>query len=151
MYKVYIQQSVWDNLVYESSIHSFKETGGVLIGYIVKNEIVITDCTDPGPDAKHQLFNFQRDVKYCNEILFEKHKQSNGVLGYLGEWHTHPFGKPIPSSQDNKSMFEIAQTEHYQNDSPLLIIVRYKKDKISIGTFIYNNNKKLKVDFVIFQ
>jgi integrative and conjugative element protein (TIGR02256 family) len=150
-YKIFINHKVWDSFLNEAELFRLKETGGVLIGYRVDNEFVITDNTGPGPNAKHELFNFARDIEYCNDKIEEIFEQSNGVLNYLGEWHTHPFGKPIPSLQDNKSMLGISETDSYQNDCPILIIVRKKGNEISIGTFIYQNRKRKKIDYVLYE
>ncbi|WP_078593125.1 Mov34/MPN/PAD-1 family protein [Evansella clarkii] len=150
-YKIFIHYKVMDSFFNETKLFGLKETGGVLIGYRVGNEFVITDNTGPGPNAKHQLLHFERDVDYCNNKIEEIFEQSNGGLNYLGEWHTHPLGKPVPSPQDNKSMFEISETDSYQNDCPLLIIVRKKRNDISIGTFIYLNSKRKKLDYIIYE
>jgi hypothetical protein len=78
--KIYLHQRVWDKFKYESSIIGLKETGGILIGYRVKNEFIITAATGPGPKAKHYLFNFQRDVEFCNDILLKKFEESKGII-----------------------------------------------------------------------
>jgi integrative and conjugative element protein (TIGR02256 family) len=150
-YKIFINKRILDSFFNETKLFGLKETGGVLIGYRVGYEFVITDSTGPGPNAKHQLFNFERDIEYCNNKIEEKFEQSNGILNYIGEWHTHPIGKAIPSVQDNKAMIEISQTDHYQNDCPILIIVRKKGNEISIGTFIYKDRKRKKIDYVLYM
>jgi integrative and conjugative element protein (TIGR02256 family) len=135
----------------EVARYSFKETGGIFIGYKSEESIVITHATGPGPMAKHSLFNFERDVHFCNEELERLFYASDGALTYIGEWHTHPLGFLSPSKQDDKEMLEISRSPDYQNDEPLLAIAKQKGkgEGISIRCFLYSRRKRASLAFKV--
>jgi hypothetical protein len=57
---------------------------------------------------------------------------------YLGEWHFHPFGSPMPSTQDDIQMKEIAQLFESRCPEPVLLIVGGDpKGGWSLGAFVY--------------
>jgi integrative and conjugative element protein (TIGR02256 family) len=149
-YQLFLNKEVLKVINDEIKKCPIRETGGILIGYKSDNSIVVTNAIGPGPNAKHSFFNFKRDVKYCNEKLLQYFKESKGVLTYLGEWHTHPFGRPIPSQQDDKEMYGITKTEIYQNDTPILIIGRNKKKGLVLGSFIYEKKSRKELPYTLF-
>lgn len=132
----------------EIAKRSYVETGGMLIGYKSEGQVVVTHTTGPGPKAKHSLFNFQRDVDYCNEQLEFYFHRSNGVLTYIGEWHTHPMWFLSPSKQDDNEMFGIAETKSYKNPSPLLIIARKAKSGIERSAFHYRRGERFHLEII---
>lgn len=149
-YQLYLKYDVIEFIKTEIMNCPVKETGGILIGYKTDNQFVVTHATGPGPKAKHSLFNFRRDVQYCNEQLLQFFEESDGVLTYLGEWHTHPIGRPIPSWVDDKEMHAISKTEIYQNDLPLLFIIRKTKNDLVVGSFLYENNIRKEIGYTIY-
>lgn len=149
--KVFLSQTGYLKILQESLKSKWKETGGVLIGYKNENQIVVTDIIGPGPNAQHRVFNFQRDVAYCNNTLKKEFMETDGLITYLGEWHTHPFGILVPSNQDSIEMMKISETECYQNDTPILFIVRQSKKSMQIGTFLYSDGQKRKVEMLLIE
>jgi len=144
--KIFLSQSTFLTIKKEVSKSKWKETGGILIGYKTVDQIVVTEATGPGPNALHSMFNFQRDVEYCNHVLEQRYTESEGVYGYVGEWHTHPFGKAIPSEQDKEEMIKISETSSYQNNMPILLIVRHSKKKLKVGPYVFQNRKSIKAE-----
>jgi integrative and conjugative element protein (TIGR02256 family) len=149
-YTLFIHSEVLKTIQKEIKACPLKETGGILIGYKADCEIVVTNATGPGPNAKHSFFNFSRDIDYCNSSLEQYFYESNGILTYIGEWHTHPYGRPIPSRQDDKELFSIGRTDTYQNNAPLLVIGRKTKKDLLIGPFLYTNSMRIKIPFSIY-
>jgi DNA repair protein RadC len=37
-------------------------------------------------------------------------QKTGGLLGYVGEWHTHPKGRPVPSPKDMATVGRIKST-----------------------------------------
>lgn len=84
------------------------ETGGVLMGRVEKDSIVIEIASGAGPSAIHESIYFQADSDFIDMFVDMEYANSNGQNIYLGEWHTHPEKYPSPSSIDLQSIDEIS-------------------------------------------
>lgn len=62
-------------------------------------------------------------------------KESNGELGYIGTWHTHPQDEPIPSIIDLNDWGQCA----LRNPDRQLVFVIVGKTQVNI--YIRNNDK----------
>lgn len=126
--RLFASESVIATIRRESERFQFRETGGVLFGYQTEDaDFVVTNATGPGPDARHRRSSFEPDTAYCQAQLNAIHKATNGIISYIGEWHTHPLGDTKPSRQDLRSMLELANDPSTQQPSPLLWIFRPKR------------------------
>lgn len=83
------------------------EAGGVLIGSwrgawasSRQGHIELTQCSQPCMNDLRSRDGFERRCKHHLNTAEMAWHQSNGLESYLGEWHTHPEGDPIPSSED---------------------------------------------------
>lgn len=100
------------------------ETGGVILGYeTVSGDLVITDCTAPGPRARRNWFRFEPDDEWDKRIIAKVYEASGRVVRYLGEWHSHPLGSLRPSHDDVRTMRLVAAYELARIDNPLGVIV----------------------------
>src|SRR5664279_5393472 len=73
------------------------EVGGVLIGYHYGGTVEIAHAIGPGPGASHGRFRFEPDSEWQFEQISLLYEVSGRRLSYLGDWHTHPRGRPAPS------------------------------------------------------
>lgn len=122
--RVFIGEAVWARIRREAACFRFRETGGVLFGYRNDKDIVITEATGPGPQARHRRTWFEPDTTYCQAQLAAIYERTGGAISYLGEWHTHPCGNTQPSFQDLKSMLTLAKDPGTRQPEPLLLIFR---------------------------
>lgn len=78
------------------------EAFGVVIGSqtIELNSVVVEEITTPKPKDRHARRSFSLVDSGHQKIVDAAFKQSNGLLGYLGTWHTHPENNPSPSAID---------------------------------------------------
>ena len=118
-YKISQEASAF--IVAESAFHFPNETGGLLIGKVESDCVMIRAATGPGPDAHHTSTRFKRDGDYSQEILDSIVKQSGGTIDYIGEWHSHPY-KSQPSNTDINSMKWIASHEDYAITEPTMLL-----------------------------
>lgn len=83
-------------------ISSAHEVFGILIGSQSEDgtEFWLEKCTFPmSPDsATRTSFNLQSP--HHQDFVESCYASSEGKLGYLGTWHTHPEETPVPSSID---------------------------------------------------
>lgn len=78
------------------------ETGGLIIGMVhAKRRIVyVTRLLDAPHDSEGTPMAFVRGVDDLPEAVADIERRSGGLLGYVGEWHTHPTGGPDLSITD---------------------------------------------------
>ena len=79
------------------------ERGGILIGSYRGPHIEILDCTEPGAADKATLSSFTRQDERHQEAATEAWCKSQQKQTYVGEWHSHPCGRPVPSGIDRRA------------------------------------------------
>lgn len=99
-------------------IHSFRqiemastEAGGILLGFRRGPHLHVTDLTLPSQNDKRTRTSFYRSAACHQKIALTRWLESNGTVGYLGEWHTHPQAKPTPSIVDIREWRVILSNE----------------------------------------
>ena len=88
------------------------ETGGVLIGsYDMQRKIVYVVETIPAPDdSKEWSTGFVRGTKDLQAKVEAIASATDGMLQYVGEWHSHPDGATVkPSGYDQRQMSWLGQ------------------------------------------
>ena len=104
-------------------LHAPNETGGILVGRIKGDRVIVLAASDAGPQAIREPTRFERDGAYCQEFLRAKVTELGGEADYVGEWHSHPGSTAAPSPRDTKSFIEIAADPNILTTAPVLIIV----------------------------
>lgn len=84
-----------------------KEAGGILLGFRRGLHIHVSDATRPQREDIRTRFSFNRKDPHHQWYTDELWNTSGGVIGYLGEWHTHPEQLPKPSSVDTRDWLRI--------------------------------------------
>lgn len=103
------------------------EAGGILLGTIYPEYITIEKATTPSKlDQFDRLFYIRSKISAQRKIN-KNWKKSNGILIYLGEWHTHTSNKPAPSDQDKRMIYDALKYSKMEIDFLFLIIVGRKK------------------------
>jgi integrative and conjugative element protein (TIGR02256 family) len=77
-----------------------KETGGILVGFDATAEqpLTVTVAGDAGPGAERSPTGFRRDVRHAQQLA-DLAWATDGSY-WVGDWHTHPSGRPVPSHTD---------------------------------------------------
>lgn len=104
------------------------ETGGIILGnYAATLDLaLVSEVSGPPPDSRKKRWGFIRGILGLQSLIHRLWKQRRY---YLGEWHVHPDGPPIPSDTDHTQMRAIAENAEYQCPEPLLLIVGYTKTR----------------------
>lgn len=117
-----------------------RETGGVLLGkYAPSMDVaVVTQITGPPDDSRKARFGFWRGILGLQALLSRLWREQQY---YLGEWHVHPDGPPIPSETDHEQMRAIAESHSYQCPEPLLVILGFSMASVpaswSAGSYVF--------------
>jgi len=102
------------------------ETGGVLLGYHDFNvgAIVLVDALPAPPDSRASPRHFERGIAGLEEAVREVSSRTAGIVGYVGEWHSHPRGhSSAPSRDDLIQLAEISLGMHGDGLPALQLIV----------------------------
>ena len=87
------------------------ETGGVLLGYydFTVRALVLVAALPAPADSTSTTGSFERGVDGLKEAVGEASRRTAGVVGYVGEWHSHPRGhSAAPSSDDVYQLIHLA-------------------------------------------
>ena len=113
------------------------ETGGVLIGWRdVYQDYVIESVVGPGSGAVHNLTSFQPDSSWQKARLSQIYAESDRRLVYLGDWHSHPRGRPRMSRRDKKTLKSIARFKPARLQEPVMLIWSGVAERASIGGWV---------------
>lgn len=98
---VYLQQQpleVFNRYIQQGELST--EAGGILLGYVRGEHLEIIEATDPTARDRRFKFLFERMPHFHRRRAMKRWKESNGLIRYVGEWHTHPQNHPTPSMID---------------------------------------------------
>ena len=95
------------------------EACGILLGLQWADRWEITEATPPQLTDQRSFLHYFRRRKGHVEVAAQRWEESKGLIGYVGEWHTHPESSARPSRKDIDSTAKIART----NASSTLSIV----------------------------
>jgi integrative and conjugative element protein (TIGR02256 family) len=114
------------------------ETGGVLLGYfdLNVNAIVIVDASSAPTDSVGTPSSFKRGTKELSDLISDASKKTAGIVGYVGEWHSHPAGVDArPSTLDLNQLAELSRHMHDDGLPVLQLIVAEEQIEITLGEF----------------
>jgi hypothetical protein len=85
------------------------ETGGVLLGYYDFNikAVVLVAVLPAPPDSKASPGSFERGIAGLADAVNDAERRTAGMVGYIGEWHSHP-----PGNSASPSSYDLAQLIH---------------------------------------
>jgi integrative and conjugative element protein (TIGR02256 family) len=99
------------------------EVGGWLLGFWAEDAsaVFVTHATPP---ASHgSPFGVRISGRGHRQRFDDAWDATDGVVTFLGDWHTHPGCPPLPSQQDAKAMEQLAGREQYGTPYPLMAIL----------------------------
>ena len=117
------------------------ETGGVLIGSLdmARRIIYVVDASEAPPDSQECPNGFLRGLEGLEEEVDAIQEATSGMLGYIGEWHSHPTGNVAPSSPDRDVVKWVKQTLDDEGQVGVVGIVGSRKrlNFIPCGTALH--------------
>jgi hypothetical protein len=102
------------------------ETGGVLLGYhdFNINAVVIVAGLPAPPDSKAGPDFFKRGIAGLPEKVNDASTRTAGMVGYVGEWHSHPPGhSALPSQQDWVQFLHVAFDMNHDDMPAIQLII----------------------------
>ncbi|MGL6003321.1 Mov34/MPN/PAD-1 family protein [Aeromonas sobria] len=112
------------------------ETGGVILGYVdqKRKAIHVVDVLEAPTDSVASRTEFTRGATGVREAIELSAELSANIVGYLGEWHSHPrHSSAMPSATDANLLAYLAETLVIDGMPALMIIVGEADISISLG------------------
>lgn len=89
------------------------ETGGMLLGAFddATRTVHVDVATGPPPDSELSEMYFGHGVQGSKEALEHHRRSTANQVGFAGMWHTHPFGRALPSEIDKAGMASLVSPD----------------------------------------
>lgn len=105
------------------------ESGGILLGYRRGIHLHVTMATPPQAADRGWRYQFKRSSRHHQEIALQQWCSSDGMVDYLGEWHSHPQNQPIPSKTDLDEWRRICCRRH----KPMVFLIVGVSGELWVG------------------
>ncbi|WP_017518788.1 Mov34/MPN/PAD-1 family protein [Pseudomonas nitroreducens] len=102
------------------------EAGGILLGHVRGIHVEVLEVTVPTPRDQRLKYFFERMLHGHQRIAEIRWKDSNRLIRYLGEWHTHPEDIPTPSGLDISEWQRLAKGR--RDGRPMLATIVGRQD-----------------------
>lgn len=135
-WNVFFDEGLQAKLFAERERNLPKETGGVLLGYFDQKlkSIFIVDVLMAPPDSQADVTGFTRGKQGLQAQLDECASRTANVVGYVGEWHSHPRGSSAQSSpMDVELLAHLALKMTLDGLPALMLIVGEGEIEVSLG------------------
>ena len=101
------------------------ETGGILFGHTDEflKIIWVDEISGPPPDSIQSAAEFVCGTGGLAEMNAEKIKRTRKSVAFVGMWHTHPGGMPLPSETDYGAMAKLLTGDQFQAKRFLMMII----------------------------
>lgn len=109
------------------------ETGGVLLGSfdLARRIIYVVDSIPSPPDSREWPTWYVRGCHGLKKKIEGIVGQTDGMLTYIGEWHSHPNGASIKPSNDDRKVFSWLNNIMERDGFPPLMLIVGEKKKIA--------------------
>lgn len=113
------------------------ETGGVFVGCAnhKTKTVHVTDIIKAPADSKGNAVCFFRGIEGLPEAINGVNQSTGNQLGYIGEWHTHPFG-PNGLSRTDASTIQKFKKDFIDLQTPLPVFLMIITPE-QILTYVY--------------
>jgi integrative and conjugative element protein (TIGR02256 family) len=120
--------------------HHPKEVGTSLVGEYSNDgkEARVTGISPLPPDSCGTRFSFSRGVSGLTNFFATLFRKSRGRAHYVGEWHSHPGGVPVPSSIDDANMRASACDTKAHCPECILVILGFDAELTNVGVYVYS-------------
>ncbi len=140
---------IWDEgFLDEAKEFRFKvlpnETGGILFGIIDQKDKTITlvKAYAAPENSQSTLSSFARGAYDSTDIIDGCYERTAGIVGYVGEWHSHPQGyNALPSKYDIAQLSFLTSSLQIEGMPALMMIVADS----SVGFYLDNQGITLEL------
>ena len=101
------------------------ETGGVLLGYWDFNigALVLVDALPAPAGSTGTTTSFVRGTDGLLDAVNDAQRRTAGVVGYVGEWHSHPPGHSAKPSSDDLNQLAVLALRMAEDGLPVATLI----------------------------
>jgi len=135
-----MSQTAFEEMKKECLTYAMVETGGILIGRLVGDEIIVPFSIGSGLEAVRTPFSYEPDVDWQQKMLdglFDKFK-----LNYVGSYHKHPHYMTYPSRIDYVAAMHILSSSDWGVSQIIFPIVVSNGHEILVYPYYISRNAK---------
>lgn len=142
-YTVSISRRVFENMLRLARERAPMETGTALVGSYSDDghDAVVTELAPLTADSRGERFTFHRGVAGLRRFLRSVFRKSAGRTHYVGEWHSHPGGAPVPSPTDEENAMEISVDPKAQCAECILVILGLNDQTVELGIYVFSQTR----------
>jgi integrative and conjugative element protein (TIGR02256 family) len=94
----------------ERAVNLPLETGGFLLGHRRGKHLEVTTITSEGSGDLAGRYSFERRGKHHQQGATKAWTETQGLVGLIGDWHSHPSGRGEPSETDRAAWSTLTKT-----------------------------------------
>lgn len=142
-YRVSLSKHAFDDMLRLARKHAPSEIGTALVGSYSDSgdEALVEELAPVSADSRSGRFTFHRGVAGLRQFLRRVFTASAGRTHYVGEWHSHVGGAPIPSPTDEQNMMQIASDPKAQCPECLLVIFGLNDPAVDLGVYVFSQKR----------
>jgi integrative and conjugative element protein (TIGR02256 family) len=124
-FELFVDEGVIADMMAARAEQLPNETGGILLGYFDFNRksVVVVDALRAPPDSVSSPVAFTRGTAGVREAVAEAGRRTAEVVGYIGEWHSHPTGCAANPSQDDMIQLVALALGMSEEGSPVVTMI----------------------------
>lgn len=139
-YEVALEEECFEAMVRLARRHYPSEVGTSLAGSYSDDghRAIVTRLAPLTEDSHGARTTFRRGARGLLGFFRDLFNSTRGQVHYVGEWHSHPDGQPLPSPTDNESVMAIARDPKSLCPECVSIVLAIDGRDTSLGVFIYS-------------
>lgn len=102
------------------------------MGFLSKGKLIVTHASLPGAESVRGQNQTTICGREATEFCDKMHDLSQGLLDYVGDWHTHATGNLQPSSKDVKALQLMGAGPWCRFGDPISLIYRLFPESVGI-------------------
>lgn len=125
LWSVIVDEGILETIFNHREEKLLNETGGVLIGSfdLDRRLIYIVDALPSPPDSTEWPTLYIRGCRGLQDAVNKIATNTDGMLEYVGEWHSHPRGATTAPSKDDMLVFEWLATLMKADGLPAVMMI----------------------------
>lgn len=146
-YTVLIDDNTMAEILSQQKGNHKKECGGIILGSTTNdNRIIVRGIPKATNDKKSSKCSCIIDKLAAQKIINGVFRDTDGMVTYIGEWHTHPVDIPTYSTQDKETIKDRFLSNQITTEFLLMLIIGQKNIELSL----YADKKLISVSKEIF-
>ncbi len=119
------------------------ETGGAILGELDEavRTVWISEVTGPPPDSEAAAEGFLCGIEGLRDRTREAEQRTDRAVRFLGMWHTHPGGYPVPSPTDLRGMTGLVTEVLPSLPDAVMLIVGGQEPDLTIGAYVFEREE----------